>query len=513
MSNPISSHNDPIRDALIQLPNKQAPSSVSQVNAYPAHQIPSAPPISIQQVPPTEIQSKELMYLTAMDRLDQIKNGAVFIFHMTHEPVKVTLDNVAPQVEGMEFGLNFAELAIAVPKIAFNTYSLAKNWKKTSVGKKLLSGASILNTHLFVAGSMTQIIHLAPGVSEIAAAGAAKASSLLGPLGLGLASVLLSIKGTISAVKAHHAGKRFEAAGRILEKLKEDNLLKKFITREKVRFLGIKRFEAFSSFQSFLLAAGLGAAAIASALIAAGIVAAAVSTPVGWALLGIMLAGTLVALGVYAYRRYQAKQMAELEQTGVAQDLATKIQIPDRLQLIKAELKKYFNKEEASILVTDAILKKVLEPDISKIANFHYVFNETEHAHLQSLIHTFGGPISLPDKLTVGQFKGIVSEYAQNLQEEQKWLNQIQRLLKSDIDALNQEAATLVAPQIEALLIQELSILKKDFTIDLEVLTNKKESQTIDEAIGAYARKVATSSIWPKSPTLAQRVASLITLD
>lgn len=490
---------------------------------YPTQKVPSEE-IQPHSVPHIVIDHKKVMPTSAKEQLNRIKHWGISAYHVVYEPAKITLENVAHHVEGMEFGLTALEAGFAIPRIVYKTYSLAKNWKKTSVPQKAFSGASILNSHIAAAGAIASLVHLAPGVAEVASLGAAKASAVLGPIGLGLASVLFSIKGTISAVKSHRAGKQFDAADQLLSTSKLRNspsLLRNLLIREKVRFLALRRFEAFSSLQSFLVAAGLGAVAIAAALVTLGVVAATVSTPVGWALLGIILASSLIGLGVYAYRRHQAKKMAEIEQNLLIGKISEQIQsnpLPERVEAIKLELD--FLKRQPTHgnilllrqLLSENILKQVLgKENLPDMSNPLLAIKPVDPKKWQAA----GLDIKDIDlkNLTIGKFQDLLDSYLQDVTKDdegiERWEKKAEKLINAEKKALQQEAETLVAKEIEGLLISEMGKLDlKD--PNFAVMIGHKEGADMQESIAAYAKKVATSSIWPKNPTLAHEVANKI---
>lgn len=239
-------------------------------------------------------------------------------------------------------GIHGLNLLLSIPTAIIGTYSYAKNWKKSNAQQKALGGATLVQGYAATAEASAFIIKSIPGIAQTSATGAQIAFSFLGPIAASLGSILAAIKGTQRGKAAHEANKKAQAISTIIQN--ETNKLQKsdgtktltssILEREQNRFRTVRNFKIMSSLKYFLTSAALGAIATIGILTLAAAATAAALSPVGWVAAGALGAAALIGIGVYAYKKYNNKQMAKQEQIGLAAALGQTIKIEEMISKI-----------------------------------------------------------------------------------------------------------------------------------------------------------------------------------
>lgn len=416
----------------------------------------------------------------------------------------------------------------ALPLSIYNTWSLAKNWQSLAPQKRVEAGAKVLSSDVGSAFSISTILEVSPHLSKIARAGASKAVTVLNPLSYGACTLMYTVSGVVSTLKARRQGRQMQAANSIAEKVTPE-FSKTLFNREVARFSSLRRFTILDGAQSYILAIAYGSIGVLAALVAGGVLAAAMASPLGWAFIGTLAAGTVLAIGVVAYRRWQASSNQEpdnklvqavLKQPGSLdlKDLSKLFSRRESLDLTKVEdqqvLSDLLNRrvwEEAKSLetsdLTRSLLKKLkikLTRQEMKDVNFALQVNPGESLdsmdrkeRLKSQIETI-----IRNKLALVKKDSI--HHPEVLESFNKtWHRIFNQLAKREIrDQVEKYVREVVTSNIQAEVLSQPD-LRKDFKTILKL---KEDASITDELVDHYIGKIIKQASWPSNPDLVQQV-------
>jgi hypothetical protein len=462
-------------------------------------------------------------------------------FEATHKPIDILLEKLAAQIQQAKFGVIFFEgfsTLIEIPLMAHSIYSLLKNWRIISPTEKALEAGSILHSKVAIIGGVAALMEEIPLVPHVAEAIAAKKSTVLGPIGLWMGAGLMAVRGTKAAWKAHQLDKQIKAIKRLEETVKNSDELKtnankstefilKLFERENVRFSNHRKFEMIASAKAFLITLGLTAGAIGATLVTAGVITALAATPFGWVVLGTLTAGAIIGLGVYAYRKSQAKKKAKIEQEGFAKELLDQMKA-DPTSSYKTAEKRIKELEEIRKQVTSGPSlidqKKLAELITDSLLGDHGPIksdNSDESKHLDLLkahLKSLGLKLNLDKEQD--QKDLLNSEKLKKLIETELSIH----LLKPNrlkLHTTTHQANQLIKKVIEynlmrttqAFLFEQLKEVKENGPLTKEYLSTIMGSSGSDlsmEHIHHYAAQVASSATWPGNRSLVSNMRIIL---
>lgn len=482
-----------------------------------------------QVIPSGEIQIKQVdLIVIKTKRYLPIKKIAIQFYEIINqafEPIDLTLENSTQFLPNLEIEANIfkgLDLIFTLPHAAHSLYSLVKDWHRSSMPSRALTGGTLLHANIASASAITSLLKLTPHLSEAATLGVAKTSTILGPIGLGLGSILLAVKGTASALQAKQLTKKIKAI-RDFPKGPFGPALTNILNREERRLLTTRIFIGFSSLQSFLLAAGFGLAAFAAAIIGLGTLAALVSTPVGWAALGLIATSSLIAVGVFAYKRACLKKEAIHEQEHFAlllyqsMDSHRKESLLNHLvdiQKQKREFNLAVDQNAGKIHLVKLICNHVLPKKENLSIDLHhclvrlkrlgFTIKKDEVHQLKDSQHKEG--LRFEDIENLIEKKLREEWKAQPKQTHEKALHIFTKLAKKELE--EQASETL-----QAFISEQLAPIEKNNWLAqtcLKMITDAKGKHVTLADINRYAKEVVTSPIWPHAPNLACQVIKVL---
>lgn len=284
-----------------------------------------------------------------------------------------------------------------IPTTIYGVYKLKQKWHTRVPLHNALKVLTLIQTNIGAAASGTYaftMLHVVPKAVQI---GAASVSLILGPISY-LTLALIEIGSSIKrAVKAAKWARRADAAHVIISKLdqKKSPLTDAFLKREMNRFLTKAHFTLFKSGRSAIIGACLLIAVGASTLAATGVLAAALTTPIGWAIYGIVAAGLVLSLGKSAYTKWHAKQQAAIEQTKVISKLAEAYreqysQLVSKLDTFSAFFLN-LDKPKDRVVVADILYPMIFSQPLSEMKDAEVINQKLEELNI--------GPIQDLDQL------------------------------------------------------------------------------------------------------------------
>lgn len=481
----------------------------------------------LKQLTPEDIKSSS-------DRLLEIVCDIADIFNAALDAVMNRIDSLLPNI-GATRG---AGAMIMAPVICFNIYDLCLNWKTFGLEERLTRLSDIAVKKLSGALSMATFLQETPWFSTSLQLNAAKVAAVLGPVAFIGGAIFATALASKSAVEADLAKTHQKAAEKLIDlSYKIDfvkigskpvhifanpSLAEKFFKHEANRFSVKFNFSIYTSIQQAFLAAGLGSIGIFTALVGAGILVSTAATPIGWALLGILAATTLVGVGVYAYTRWKLQQANEKTQPFV-QELTTELlkseSLRQQLQPLAtqvensnkhlAELKTFQNadsttqsniKSNITKQVADFIVKEVtpvsLDKVFSQLNTFNIKLSETDKKALE----TTPPP-------SVEELKNILENHINN-PENSQWSKTCQMALKNEIEKDEKKIETIVQTTAKT----SLEGLLKDPPTKSEevkrlmiVLSNGNQTNVIN---ATYIDEVLNSSSWPGQDSLLKQLTT-----
>jgi uncharacterized integral membrane protein len=431
------------------------------------------------------------------------------------------------------FGFPILESFTAITTTIHSTYDLAKNWKRLSITKKFHHGHEILQSQIALVSAVANLIQLTPSISsKIATMASVVITTWMIPLGLGILSVATTTQAIIESVKATRLTRMASAVDRLKNRALNSSFTKEIFEREKERFLNLRQFSILKSFNLYLTGIGLGAISITATLIAVGILAATAVTPVGWALAGVLIAGGIIGVGIYAYRRYQSKAKDLKEQQGFAREAVFQLNqenpsLRNNLQELTKQQQNFSldNNEHKEKLVEfivndilgkstlkekapkdsderiDSAIKKLKKNHISigeeelTKAKIKYAINQKNSQHLkESIKENLNSQIRSYDSLEGVKGKDI----------EKRWKKYFDKHMQIHLYQLvKEELKKLISEDIK-----KFAETQKEALPDLQFITNSK-TKLEDKHIHHYVEQMISQSTWPKNKNLIQHVLSI----
>jgi len=239
------------------------------------------------------------------------------------------LGGTITQMQPALAGVGSLFIGINLPVGIINTYSLVKNWKETSkMGRAVKSSEILANMLLTGAGSallLSKLPKLAHLIGPSHAAAAGKAAFILGPIGMGILSVLSLGMGAVSTKQAvGYEAQRKEAAEKLTQT--DDPLEQALHSREVRRFSAMRDFSIANSVKYFLVGIGIGL----GALVMSGIIAGSLVTPLGWVAAGLVGAGLVISIGVLVVRKRSAAEKEREENDTLVAEIVSQLDLEGR---------------------------------------------------------------------------------------------------------------------------------------------------------------------------------------
>lgn len=503
MSSVTNSDINPVFSQLPDIEHIEDKEIKNSQSALQTSQIISSDPIESAKTPNISIIKKKFQGKEAKYNQD-ILNAV----NLAQDVLKTTLLDAGDGATAVLHGVNAAFLigfVIGLPKLVYKTSSIAEKFKQMNPFDKALTLTDISYVIISTANSAMAMIQKAQIVSGPAHAGLAKATSFLGPIGMGLGAVVAATKGTISARAAARLSKKSKALKQLTKGLAGESfpIINQIFKREHFLLKVKRKIEIVNATQSYLVAIALGAGAVVGTIALTGVAVAALATnPVGWAMLGIFGAASLIALGAFIYRSYQSKRLTEnsIKEGGMGQVLVEQMKLLNTNQM------------------SDLILLK-------------NNFNISKGEHLEQFAKLISEKLkNEPDKTAALKEMGLKIEENKkttlDLNNENDLLDIIQTKLtekKDNPGYLKDLLTELVNEKIEKSLAEQaknsLKIEMKGFVsstkfrgVDLgkmkalKQLTEENKRRTEEQLIENYCNEALTRSLWSGSTTLVQEM-------
>ncbi len=223
-------------------------------------------------------------------------------------------------------------LGINLPVALFETYTLAKDWQTLSATDRLTRGAKVSAHYLLSGAGMGVLIAKIPELAALLKPGGAmlsmKVALILGPIGMGILSILSLKMSGESAVEAVKLDKRRNAAKELFNHPEVNDFQKTLLGREGGRFENSRNFAIADSVRYLFIGVGVGI----GALVMAGLIGGALATPFGWVAVALVAGGLVVGVAVYAYRRYRAEEQERIDSEGLVNLLKEQRDVKDFLR-------------------------------------------------------------------------------------------------------------------------------------------------------------------------------------
>lgn len=436
------------------------------------------------------------MIINAYDQLNEGENRFL-------EDLSATV-NFKHLTSQLIYGMN---LATVIPFAVYSTYDLVKNWRTAPLKLGLMT-FKFLNAQVSAASSVSTFITTIQGLSRSARGFASQLGAVLGPISLSVCFATYGFAGTVELIRANRLSKQAQAANSLGAKV-SDPLSAALFKREEVRLKTERQFAIGTAAQSYILAAGYGTVAVLSTLLTVGVLAAALTNPIGWAVVGIVVAGALISVGTFAYKRKHRNVKQDVDQV-LAKQIIERFTEAKKIEILNQwKDQKDFNifkpeDQEKFIGLTQRYAWSLLEskkPDevVNQIVKqTRLEISKSDKAALKSIL-------AQPDSEDKQQqFKAEITRILNSMIDQihtdnhthvvKLWQSRMQRLVKKEVKNLAEKESKKIVLSL-------IDVIPQDPALNEELAKLEKK-----KGHDYYINKIFEQASWPGAPNLSKQI-------